>query len=87
MRIELPGLKMDNPKNDSAFLFEERYGFVYLLNDTGYEIIKLLTENDLSEEDVCEHLRETFEGCDDATVLLQDVSAFLSVLREYDLIL
>lgn len=86
MKIDLPGVRIEKPENGTGFLFEERYGFIYLLNETGYELAKLLIENDLTEEELQKHLEDKFD-MDRSTDLQKNITEFLSMLREYDLIL
>lgn len=85
MHIDVPGIRVERSSDGYAFLFEERFGFVYLLSDTGYFLAKMLIDGDPSENDLVEALKERFLISPEHNIV-EDVQTFLNALREYSLL-
>jgi PqqD family protein of HPr-rel-A system len=86
MRVVLQGARVEWTQDGDAFLFEERYGFAYILNDTAALLLERLLRGDCSEDELVEILSDQFEATagDD---LRGDVQRFLVQLRAYGLLL
>ncbi len=85
MRIDLPGVRIERTSDGHAFLFEESYGYAYLLSDTAAALTELLLSGDRTESELVAELRQRFAVPDDAAVE-HDVTAFLDHLRQYGIL-
>ncbi|MBU0501237.1 MAG: PqqD family protein [Gammaproteobacteria bacterium] len=85
MHLDLPGGRLERSADGHAFLFEERYGFIYLLNEVGEFVTQELMNADRSEEELVGAIKQRFEvqGGSDP---IEDLKQFLSKLRSYGLL-
>lgn len=85
MRLDLPGARVERSSDGQAFLFEERYGFVYLLDDVGALLVEQLLASEVTASTLAAAVREHFAVPPDADVM-GDIEAFLQRLRDYGLL-
>ncbi len=86
MNLDLPGIRIERSSDGHSFLFEERYGFVYLLNDLAEFVLHELIKGDRTEEELVAAIRLRFDLQSDADPL-GDVKLFISKLRTYGLLI
>lgn len=85
MRLDLPGARVERSSDGQAFLFEERYGFVYLLGAVGALVVERLLSAEQSIPSLATTVAEHFE-VPPHTDVAGDVAAFLARLRDYGLL-
>ncbi len=85
MRIDLPGARVERTSDGHSFLFEEHFGYAYLLSDTGAVMAELLLTGDLTETGLAEELRQRF-AVPDGEDVERDVLAFVDHLRRYGIL-
>jgi len=85
MHIDASYIRLERSSDGISFLFEEKFGFVYLLNDTGYVMAKMMLQGNPTIQDIAKSLIEQFE-LDLEEEVTEDIVVFVNMLREYDLI-
>lgn len=85
MRLDLPSARVERSSDGQAFLFEERYGFVYLLNDVGAFLVERLLSGDETVAVLVAEIQDRFDVPLDVNVA-GDVEAFMGGLRSYGLL-
>ncbi len=85
MRIDLPGARVERTSDGHCFLFEEHFGYAYLLSDSAAVLAELLLTGDPTEVQLATELRDRFAVGDGANVE-RDVLAFIDRLRGYGIL-
>ncbi len=85
MRIDLAGARVETTSDGHQFLFEEHFGYAYVLNPTGAVLTELLLTGDRTEAELAAALRDRFNVQGHATVE-EDVLTFLQRLRGYGIL-
>jgi hypothetical protein len=85
MHLDLPGARVERSSDGQAFLFEERYGFVYLLNDVGAFLAERLLSGDEAVDDLVKAIQDRFDVPSNVNVA-DDVDVLLDALRSYGLL-
>lgn len=85
MRLELPGARVESSSDGQTFLFEERYGFVYLLDAAGALLVEQLLSAEQSLASLMAAVADSFD-VPPGTDVAGDVEAFLTRLRDYGLL-
>lgn len=85
MRLDLPGARVEQSSDGQCFLFEERYGFVYLLDAVGAVLVAQLLSAEQSPASLLRTVGDRFEVPSGSDVA-GDIEAFLARLRDYGLL-
>lgn len=85
MYLDLPGARVERSADGQAFLFEERYGFVYLLDGVGAALVERLLAGEVKTAALVELVQQRFDVPPSVPVM-EDLEAFLEQLRTYGLL-
>ena len=85
MRLDPKAIRLERSRDGTTFLFEDRYGYAYLLNATGAFLSEALLQGDRDLSSLVAAVLEEFET-EDAAAVEADALTFLETLRGYGLL-